>query len=625
MPEADVLCALKRLVVKVQNTHVRRYNEPLRGHLQLFPRTFAAGPSTENRVTCTAQRRGYEDTLEPIPDTFRPDESDEARSQGQAWQHLLKPLHDGEVVVQVRGAEMFLAAGYHGMRINFGAEASLLSLKRRDLDELLSQDVPGPDTSNAKAQELRSFLVLNRFVVPRSKQAARERTLNIFAALVCEHAAFAVVDLARAATVEIISLARHWEQRDVQPGSELWSALWSDNRGPDWIYETEAARRPSCGGASRSSTSRTAARPIFAPIVKGRPGLVHGHVGLTHIPGARGGDPERGQPLQYNYKSNKNYMARYVRVYRKSSVHVPAELYNRLLRSGMLDRQHVSGEPYSEEQLHASGLTFAQDGHKKDCTVVVYRQGKFKIYTVIRARPPADWLFQSDALPELAEDAPHAGYTGAMLGPGQSRQHVQNQLDPALAGRPGRRKKLPSSGPGRPAKQPGIAQVRALGRVGAQRQAKAGAQLAAERLQDARAGESSRAAAARGPEERGADEAFYSGDSDVFAPDAAETAGGQQSLRPVRAVGLRRDRGAAMRSLAENAGQRITRSRAACVGAHEPLSRSGRVEEHAAQAITADQLPDAAHVCRTAGSVYAPELAESDRPTKRSKSLDSAV
>ncbi|KAH9924593.1 hypothetical protein B0H21DRAFT_826713 [Amylocystis lapponica] len=488
MPEADVLCALKQLVVKAQNAHARRYKEPLRGHLQLFPRTFATGTATKSWTTCTAHRRGYEDTLEPIPDTFQPNKFDAARSKKQSWEYLIKPLCDGEVVVQIFTLIPVSGCSQHGMRLNLGLEASLLTMKRQDLEEILSQDVPGPNKSKAKAQKLRSFLVTNRFIVPRSQKTAKDRTLNIFAAVICEHVAFALIDFARLVTVEIISLSRHWEQSDVQPGSELWSSLWSDNHGPDWIYETEMAMQGLLQWRQQiidNPNGSTANAPIVKVLCDSQDifngfgrhtahdflhlqGLWPGHPtvlicqandifdrfrdGLVLYMSTWAsqkflervaGVPNVDNPLQFNYKSDINYMSHYVHVYRKSFVRVPAELYNELLRTGMLDRHHVIGEPYSEEHLQASGLSFVPDGQRKECMVVVYRQEKFKIYTIIRAMPPSDWRFQSEDLPVQACRGRTDSVYATTLGPGQFRQQVQNQLNPSLAGKPGRRKKLP--------------------------------------------------------------------------------------------------------------------------------------------------------------------------------------
>ncbi|KAH9943679.1 hypothetical protein B0H21DRAFT_695410 [Amylocystis lapponica] len=492
MPEVDVLQSFKHMVVKQQNAHMRQYKTPLHGHFQLFPRTFALGTATKSWSSCFTQLCGYTDSLEPTPAEFQPNKFDMERSAGQPWAYLLKPLHDGEVVVQTRGKELFLAAGYHGIRLNLGLEATIMCMRPDDFQDITSADVPGPNPNKAKAQKLCSFLIDDRFIVEGSHKTSKARQITIFAALVCDNIVFAIVDLARLVVMEVVSLDRHWQQSDAEPGSQFWDLMWSNNHGPDWISEPDAATqallewrqrilKEPLGAAAQAPILRVIcdsqdifngfgrhtasdflhlqglwpAMPpllickdedLFQSFLRGVSSYMAQWVSPDYLSRVAG-VPALDNPLQFNYKSDRNYMATYVLVYRKTSVSVPATLYNKLLQSGMFDPTHMIGisfqYPYPEAKLSPSD--FAQ-GQFKICPVWTYQQGTFKIYTIIRACPREEWWFQVEIGPVLANDARLAGYK-TTLGPAQFRNQLDNRLDPKAHGKPGRRPKVSREAP----------------------------------------------------------------------------------------------------------------------------------------------------------------------------------
>ncbi|GBE86434.1 predicted protein [Sparassis crispa] len=388
MPEVDVLHALAHLVQKEQRHYARTHlQKALTGHLQLFPRTFATGTKSKNWITCTTNRLGYKTDLEPVPEAYEPNHYDASRSKNQPWEYLVKPLEKGEVIVKPRGKELFFACGYHGVRMNLGLEASMLRVRTKSLSEILGINVPGPNVNKTKADKLRSFLIANHFIVQGSQKTASKRTINIFAAIICEDVSFIL----------------------------LWDLIWGPGHGPDWIDETSAAMQQEY---------------------------------LDHVTGT----PNLDNFLDFNYKSHRNYMATYVYVYRKQDWYVSTDLYNKLYRTGMLDHKHIIGEPYQYDPAK-----LATQGERKLLPVFMYKQGKFKVYSIIRAQPPEDWAFQGGP-GVLADDARHAGYR-TTLGPAQFRNQVQNMRDPKQHDRPGRRSKHNTGKPGRPGKNPRITDV----------------------------------------------------------------------------------------------------------------------------------------------------------------------
>ncbi|KIM35738.1 hypothetical protein M413DRAFT_57539, partial [Hebeloma cylindrosporum] len=54
--------------------------------------------------------------------------------------------------------------------------------------------------------------------------------------------------------------------------------------------------------------------------------------------------PGRDNPFEFNEDSNRHYMQQYIDVFRRCSVHVPKELYEKYLTKGLLDSAHTIGE-----------------------------------------------------------------------------------------------------------------------------------------------------------------------------------------------------------------------------------------------------------------------------------------
>ncbi|KAH9934595.1 hypothetical protein B0H21DRAFT_699318 [Amylocystis lapponica] len=427
----------------------------LTGHLVLFPRTFAMGTSRRSYCTCTVSRSAYDEDLEPSPPEFVPNAHDARRSANEDWKYLIKPLSDGEVHVRARGKELFLAAGYHGMRVNFSLEATVLVTTRADFDALTAEDCPGPNTNKSKANNMRRFVIPPQYQEEGSRDKARD--IGVFAAIVCEDTAIMVVDFARLVQLHIISLDRHWVGGDLQRDSMLWATLWGLGRGYDWIDETEDALT-ALDGWRTTVLADSDQEPLVHALCENQQIFngfgKHTAHDLLHLVAVWPGIPsavlchddslyfclkkelvvyaalwvsqeyrysvcsasQSPNPLRFNYQSDRAYINRYVKVYRKWYVDVPKALHDHLVNQGLLNVDHIiAGQPYTPQpnEFLAPHRRFAR------LPVHVHKIKKSSLYSVIMAQRPSEWRW---ALPE---DIRHAGFV-TTLGPAQFHNTNQN-------------------------------------------------------------------------------------------------------------------------------------------------------------------------------------------------------
>ncbi|CCM00169.1 uncharacterized protein FIBRA_02197 [Fibroporia radiculosa] len=342
-------------------------------------------------------------------------------------------------------------------------------MKRNMFDEIIQNDVPGPNANASKAKKLRSFQLGSPFVVEGSRNASAPRLINIFAAVVCTDVVFALVDFARLITLRVISIERHWEADDFQPVSAVWALMWGSGHGPDWIDEPESAKVVAHSWRSKVlSNDRFGCVPMVKQLSKDFILALQREIywASKSFLNLVAGVPNFDNPLTFNDKSNRNYFAHFVWVYRRQAVRIPKNLNDRMARAGLFDPQHTIGQDYNHDPDPA--LLTDTRYRRKEQPVLMYKQGQFCVYTPILAKPPSHWRFQPDYSGVLADDAQHAGYK-TTLGSAQFHNQVQNKIDPNVKGKPGRPKKEKTGRRGRPAKPPQTAILRQKTYTGAHR------------------------------------------------------------------------------------------------------------------------------------------------------------
>lgn len=57
-----------------------------------------------------------------------------------------------------------------------------------------------------------------------------------------------------------------------------------------------------------------------------------------------GGDCNSNNPFAFHYESDRHYISRFVRVYRKQVASIPQALYNEYAMEGLLDNEHNLGD-----------------------------------------------------------------------------------------------------------------------------------------------------------------------------------------------------------------------------------------------------------------------------------------
>ncbi|RDX40700.1 hypothetical protein OH76DRAFT_1412800 [Lentinus brumalis] len=496
MPEVD---CIEGLVYDIGQAQAR--GTLLRGSIVIFPRVFAEGTDRKPYTSCTVLNLGYNHWLEPPPSAYEICPRDERRSRKQPWEDYLKPWEEGAVHVVARGKELLVAAGYHALRINLGLEAFGCIIPRDAFDSIVAEDVPGTNKDKAKAERLRSFVIPSQLVVPEArrhkKRADGSQLINIFAAVVCEKEVFLVSDFARLVRITIISIPRHWEERDLRPGSLLWPQIWDKEHGPDWLREPEAAAasvlewRAQILHKNDLGTSllkelclnqvyfnglgkHTATDFLFSlGLWPGTPPVLICQddttfqsfvIALRHYMELWVSDafrreclssPNLQSPFAFNHWADLRYTRRYLWVYRKAEVKMPVEQYNMYARLGLLDKEHIIGGAYVPNYGQLAHGTLCKRGVPVHVYIDPHGTAKkpYKVYTIVLAKRPDDWGFAwNESRPVPADDVRLAGMA-TTIGPASFHMFKQNQHDRRLPGLPGKIPKEKRAGPGRPAKR----------------------------------------------------------------------------------------------------------------------------------------------------------------------------
>lgn len=120
----------------------------------------------------------------------------------------------------------------HCITVHWGLEGHPIRLSRDYFDEITSHTVPGPlsksnstSAAKGKANKLRQFLVPSDLNDPLSKNAATQRHIRIFAAIVCPTVVFAIIDFARLVRIFITSRDEPWKEQDFMVGSNVRSDI----------------------------------------------------------------------------------------------------------------------------------------------------------------------------------------------------------------------------------------------------------------------------------------------------------------------------------------------------------------------------------------------------------------
>ncbi|KAI0689909.1 hypothetical protein C8T65DRAFT_834530 [Cerioporus squamosus] len=307
-----------------------------------------------------------------------------------------------------------IAAGYHAVCIHLSLEASVFVVSLEDFYALTEHCRPGPNKNKAKAKRLRSFALPSRFVVPGSPAAVdfSDRYINIFAAVVCQDCAILVTDFARLVRLHVLSRSQLWMDGDLTVGSQFWSMLWTKTTVPT------GRMKPYMALWSSDHFLEVVAPPANHP-----------------------------NPFAFNYRSHRNYISRYVHVYRKSFVNVSPDFYNQLASSGLLDQTHTIGDEFDSSSIAITERSY------KILPVYVYKQGSVKFYSVIRARRPESWhLALNDQL--MLAPGMRCLSNNTTVGIASFREMVENVQDVSVKWKPGRKKTHRTGKPGRPYKNP---------------------------------------------------------------------------------------------------------------------------------------------------------------------------
>ncbi|RDB24436.1 hypothetical protein Hypma_008475 [Hypsizygus marmoreus] len=146
-------------------------------------------------------------------------------------------------------------------------------------------------------------------------------------------------------------------------------------------------------------------------------------------------------PFAFQGISNLTYTSSYTLVFRRTSVKVPRDLYNRYASLGLLDPEHIIGQPY------LGRIDLCKRTKRKATVYLVH--GALKFYTIIRAETPDGW--DNGRAEAVEKDMTEDGHP--TLGIAQTEERLLNRVDPknAVSAR-GRPSMIHTGKPGRPAR-----------------------------------------------------------------------------------------------------------------------------------------------------------------------------
>lgn len=103
--------------------------------------------------------------------------------------------------------------------VHFVLEGNLGLIPRSDFDEIVSTSIPGSNPNKAKAARLHSFPLPDKFTELGSQD--RDRTINIFAAIVMQEKVIIISDFSRMVRVHVISRNNYFLNFDIAVDSPV--------------------------------------------------------------------------------------------------------------------------------------------------------------------------------------------------------------------------------------------------------------------------------------------------------------------------------------------------------------------------------------------------------------------
>lgn len=93
-------------------------------------------------------------------------------------------------------------------------------MKLLDFLEIIANDTPGPNNDPEKAEQIRTFIIPDRFIVSGSSKT-RPRTIKIFVAFISPEWVYVVSDFSGLVKMHIRSKDTPWTREDLVVGSEV--------------------------------------------------------------------------------------------------------------------------------------------------------------------------------------------------------------------------------------------------------------------------------------------------------------------------------------------------------------------------------------------------------------------
>ncbi|KAH9915222.1 uncharacterized protein B0H18DRAFT_915084 [Fomitopsis serialis] len=472
------------------------------GYVQLVPRTFALGTTRRPYVTCTVDTSAYTGSTD-LPNDIQLHEHDVRRAVGQPYAYLLRPQQPHEVFVAVRGKQIAFAMGRDCYSIHLGLEGHIHPVTPEQWEQILAQDVEGPNEDEDRAEKMRQFRVPPH-LIPAGTSKVMDRRVTVLMALHYGDLVWLLIDFARLVRIRVISDDSPWTEDDMVPGGPIWQ-FYGD--GPDLNLEPERFLKNLDAYRLRIQAGFESRKWSQAPIVEwlcGRGDICNGigrhlSIDFVHFCGLAPNTPAfrvfkyhyddfRHLLIEYmaqwvsdrykkdccglvnssalfawNRTSNRKYRQAYLLVFRKAEATVAVDVYNRHARNGNLDPDHVLGKPYSEEKA----MKFLSSNRERILHVPVYHMEDKSInaYTIVVAKSPVRWFDAVKGKLRLAKDVIECG-RASKVGVSEFNAMNQNMPDPDEAilerSRGGRRKVEKTGRRGRPAKAPRIADLRKL-------------------------------------------------------------------------------------------------------------------------------------------------------------------
>jgi hypothetical protein len=112
----------------------------------------------------------------------------------------------------------------HAFCISLGLEGNIVGMKFLDFLEIISNDIPGPNNDPEKAEQIRTFVIPDRFIVLGSSER-RPRTIKIFASFISAKWVYVVSDFSGLVRMHIKSKDTPWTREDLAIGSEVFLLL----------------------------------------------------------------------------------------------------------------------------------------------------------------------------------------------------------------------------------------------------------------------------------------------------------------------------------------------------------------------------------------------------------------